>query len=202
MNSLHELKGLRLHELLNSPQFLGILPEGANEDERLAFLFSETTRAQAWVTDDDETGYSVFVFDTKGVNKDKFLSVTNRDSRTVFLWAIDGKMFKKLSKCDCAIISGKKLHLVEFKANVESTNLHSIDGHYDKASKQLSLTLDYLIKAYSDLGADIFDIFADVDAKIVFDRLLPQDSAYLKNIKAKFIKANQVVLTFGNDITI
>lgn len=202
MNSIQELKNLRLDELLKAPQFLGLFPEGSSDDDRLQFLFSETTHANVWVTDDDQVGYSIFVFDTNGVNKDKLLFVINPQSYTIFLWPIDGKMFKKLSKCDCALISDDKLHLVEFKANVVSTNLQTIGEHYDKASEQLSLTLQYLTETFGNLGVDIFDVFNDIDAQIVFDRQIPQDNAYQKKVSSKFNKDNLVVLTFGNELNV
>lgn len=200
MTKFQELKDLRLDELLRSPQFIEVFPEGLTDDERFQFLFQETTHAHVWVTDDVLSGYSIFVFDTNGVNKDKLLYVTNPAAHTVFLWAIDGKMFKRLSKCDCAIISDKILHLVEFKANVESENLLTIGEHYDKASEQLSLTIKYITEAYENLDTDIFDIFNDIDAKIVFDKQIPQDNAYQKKVSSKFNKENLIVLTFGNDL--
>lgn len=200
MNNIQELKNLRLDDLLRTPLFLGLFPVDATDDERIQLLFDETTHAQVWVTDDDQSGYSVFVFNTNGVNKDKLLYITNRASRSIFLWAIDGKMFKKLSKCDCALISDKILHLVEFKANVESENLLTIDEHYDKASEQLSLTIKYITEAYENLDTDIFDIFSDIDAKIVFDKQIPQDNAYQKKVSSRFNKENLIVLTFGNDL--
>lgn len=202
MTKFQELKDLRLDELLRLPQFLEVFPEGLTDDERIQFLFQETTHAHVWVTDDDLSGYSIFVFDTNGVNKDKLLYVTNPAAHAVFLWAIDGKMFKKLSKCDCAIISDNILHLVEFKANVESENLQTIREHYDKASNQLSLTLQYLSEACEKIGGNIFETFKDIDAQIVFDRQIPQDNAYQKSLSSKFNKANHIVLTFGNNLTL
>jgi len=202
MNNIQELKDLKLDELLKSPQFLGLFPEGATDDERLEVLFSETTHAHVWVTDDDQVGHSIFVFNTNGVNKDKLLCITNPLSHSVFLWAIDGKMFAKLSKCDCALVSDSNLHLIEFKANVVSENLLTIGEHYDKATEQLSLTLQNLTKAYGNMGYDIFDIFEDVDAQIVFDRQIPQDNAYQKIVSRRFNKDNQIVLAFGNDLKV
>lgn len=202
MNNVQELKDLKLDNLLESPQFIGLFPDGATDDDRLQILFSETTRAQVWVTDDDQTGYSIFVFDTHGVNKDKLLYVTNPASHAIFLWAIDGKMFKKLSKCDCALISNRIMHLVEFKANVASDNLQTIDEHYDKASEQLSLTLKYITEAYSKLDIDMYDVFLDIDAHIVFDRQIPQDNAYQKSVSRRFNRDNQIALIFGNDIEV
>lgn len=197
MNNIQELKDLKLDNLLES-----LFSDGATDDDWLQILFSETTRAQVWVSDDDQTGYSIFVFDTHGVNKDKLLYVTNPASHAIFLWAIDGKMFKKLSKCDCALISNRILHLVEFKANVASDNLQTIGEHYDKASEQLSFTLKYITEAYNKLGTNIYDVFHDIDAHIVFDRQIPQDNAYQKSVSRRFNKDNQIVLTFGNDIEV
>lgn len=202
MNNIQELKDLRLDELLRAPQFLGLFPNGIEDDERIQYLFKETTRAQVWVTDDDKVGYCVFVFDTNGVNKNKLLYVTNPASHSIFLWSIDGRMFKKLSKCDCALISSRVLHLVEFKANVESENLQTIVEHYDKASEQLSHTLKYITEAYESLGTDIFDIFNEIDAQIVFDPQIPQDNAYQKTVSKRFNKENLIVLTFGKDLKV
>lgn len=200
MKNIQDLKDLRLHDFLHLPLFEGHFPNGESDEERIKKFFSETTHSQVWVTDDDSVGYCVFVYDTKGVNKDKLLVVTNNDSKSLFLWSIDGKMFTKLSKCDCALISDLKLHLVEFKANVVSENLDSIGTHYDKASNQLSLTFEYIKEAYTNLKEDLFDVFSDVDAQIVFDKQIPQNSAYQKSVIAKFLKKNDITLSFGNEL--
>ena len=92
--------------------------------------------------------------------------------------------------------------MVEFKANVESENLQTIREHYDKASNQLSLTLQYLYEACEKIGGNIFETFKDIDAQIVFDRQIPQDNAYQKSLSSKFNKANHIVLTFGNNLTL
>lgn len=203
MNDIQDLKDLRLNEFLRLPLFDGLFSNGESDDERIKKFFSETTHSQVWVTDDDSVGYCVFVYDTNGINKDKLLAVANKKSQPIFLWSIDGKMFNKLSKCDCALISDKQLHLVEFKANVVSDNLETIGDHYDKASRQLSLTFKYIKDAYNDLRIDdVFEVFSDVDAQIVFDRQIPQNNAYQKKVVSRFSKDNSIVLTFGNEMEI
>lgn len=195
-----ELKQAQVQEVLRSPEFSALFPQQPTDEEILTTLFECTTHGKVWVTDDETAGHSIYVFDTNGVNKDKLLAVTNQSGHSVYLWKIDGVMFKRFSKCDCALIHDDVLHLIEFKANAKNESDASIEGNYIKASTQLMLTLNYLKDSYAKIGADIDDVFSDIDAQIVFDRIVPQNNSYQKSVSKKFLDENTVILTFGNSI--
>lgn len=201
MADYRQLIDLGMNDILKQPEFAGLLSK-LTEDERLETLFEATIRATAWITDDDEAGHSIFVFDTNGVNKDKLLVVHNPAREEIYLWKIDGVLFKRYSKCDCAVVRGDVLHLVEFKANALNESEASIEGNYDKACNQLILTLQYLEDAYKRINKDINDVFSDIDALIVFDRIVPQNNAYQKSVSARFSSKTTRILTYGNDLTV
>lgn len=197
-----ELSESKLLEVLHSNDFQHLFAGNKSDEEVFSILFEHTTNGRVWITDDEEKQTCVYVFDTKGVNKDKLLTVSNPLTKDLYLWHIDGVMFTRLSKCDCALIHEDVLHLIEFKANAVTENPSSLREHYDKATSQLQLTLSYLSDLYHSFGYDLFNEFSDVDALIVFDRKIPQDSAYQKNISAKFLQETTILLKFGNEIKV
>lgn len=185
--------GCGIEELLNTI---------SKTEDYLTILFDGTTHKTLWVTDDTGEGHCVFVTDTNGINKDKLLKIINKQSKSLFLWRIDGVMFEHLSKCDCGILHDKILHLIEFKANVTTDNPESLHEHYEKAQTQLKLTFDRFKELYSQKGIEIFDILDDIDAQIVFDRTIPYDNAYLKNLKDRFLDENEIILSWGNELVV
>lgn len=185
--------GIGLDELLSSIK---------NERDYLVLLFEETTHGTIWVTDDGDVGHCVFVTDTKGVNKNKLLKVLNPNAKTLFLWHIDGVMFQHLSKCDCALLHERLMHLVEFKANALNQTDESIEANYDKASEQLAITYEQFMSLYEKAGYNIWDIFDNIDAMVVFDKTVPQDNAYQKKVKKQFTDRTSLKLEFDNEIHI
>lgn len=179
-----------------------LLAQIKSEQDYLVALFETETRGTIWITDDAVVGHSIFVTDTNGVNKDKLLKVLNPNIKTLFLWHIDGVMFAKYSKCDCALLHERLMHLVEFKANAKNASDDSIQANYEKASEQLALTFEKFQELYDNHGQDIFSIFDDIDALIVFDKTVPQDDAYQKNIISKFSRRTLLTLSFGNELKI
>ena len=194
-----------LNDLSIKQVFVGIgiddlLSSITDEQDYLVLLFEATTHHTIWVTDDEDAGHSVFVTDTNGVNKNKLLKVFNPNATTLFLWRIDGAMFQRLSKCDCALLHDKLMHLVEFKANALNQSDKSIEANYDKASNQLAITYEQFLDLYEKAGKDLWDVFHDIDAMIVFDKTVPQDNAYQKKVKKQFTDRTLLKLEFGNDI--
>ncbi len=179
-----------------------LLAQISAEQDYLVALFETETRGTIWITDDAIVGHSVFVTDTNGVNKDKLLKVLNPNIKTLFLWHIDGVMFAKYSKCDCALLHERLMHLIEFKANARNTSDDSIQANYEKASEQLALTFEKFMELYNSHGIDLFNILDDIDAMIVFNRTIPQDDAYQKNIISRFSKRTSLNLSFGNELKI
>lgn len=171
------------------------------EDYTLA-LFEGSDGHIIWVTDDEDAGHSIFVTDTNGVNKDKLLQINNKNRKSLFLWHIDGVMFKRYSKCDCALLHDRLMHMVEFKANAMNASDESIEANYEKATNQITLTFETFKDLYAKKGFDLWDIFDDIDAMVVFNKTVPQDLAYQKSLQKKVANSIDVLLTFGNELVI
>lgn len=171
------------------------------EDYTVA-LFEGSEGHVIWITDDEEKGHSVFVSDTNGVNKDKLLQINNRNRKSLFLWHIDGVMFERYSKCDCALLHDRLVHLIEFKANAKNASDDSIQANYEKAKNQITLTFKTFKDLYAKKGFSLWDIFEDIDAMIVFNKTVPQDLAYQKSLQKQVAKDIGVLLTFENALDV
>lgn len=196
------LNKLSIKSVFVGQGFDALLSQIRSEQDYLVALFETEKRGVIWITDDADAGHSIFVTDTKGVNKDKLLQIINPNIKTLFLWHIDGVMFKKYSKCDCALLYDRLMHLIEFKANAKNESDDSIQANYEKASEQLALSFEKFEELYKNHGQDIFSIFDDIDAMIVFDKTVPQDDAYQKNIISKFSNRTLLKLSFGNELKV
>ena len=196
------LNNLHVEHVFIGQSIDALLAQIQCERDYLIALFEGTTRQTIWITDDEEQGHSVFVTDTNGVNKNKLLEVTNRNAKSLFLWHIDGVMFERFSKCDCALLHDKLMHLIEFKVNAKNASDSSIEANYEKASEQLALTFEMFKELYANHGYDIWSIFDDIDAKIVFDKMVPQENAYQKKVSAAFVKRTKIDLSFGNELKV
>ena len=187
--------------------FVGVgidqLIEAINKTEDyLVAIFEGSDGHIIWITDDEERGHSVFVTDTNGVNKDKLLQINNQNRKSLFLWHIDGVMFERYSKCDCALLHDRLMHMIEFKANAKNATDNSIQANYEKATNQITLTFKAFRDLYAKKGFDLWDIFEDIDAMIVFKKTVPHDLAYQKSLQKKVAKDIDVLLTFGNEINL
>ena len=179
-----------------------LLDEIQNVEDYTVALFEASEGHIIWITDDEEAGHSVFVTDTNGVNKDKLLRVNNKERKSLFLWHIDGVMFERYSKCDCALLHDRLMHMIEFKANAKNATDNSIQANYEKAKNQITLTFKTFRDLYADKGFDLWDVFSDIDAKIVFDKTVPQDLAYQKSLQKQVADEIDVALTFGNTLDV
>ena len=171
------------------------------EDYTVA-LFEGSDGHIIWITDDEIAGHSIFVSNTNGVNKDKLLQISNKNRKSLFLWHIDGVMFDRYSKCDCALLHDRLMHMIEFKANARNTSDNSIQANYEKAKNQITLTFNTFKELYAKKGFDLWDIFEDIDAMIVFNKTVPQDLAYQKSIQKQIANDIEVSLTFENSLDI
>lgn len=165
-------------------------------------LFEGSDGHIIWITDDEIAGHSIFVSETNGVNKDKLLQIKNRNRKSLFLWHIDGVMFERYSKCDCALLHDRLMHMIEFKANAKNATDDSIQANYEKAKNQITLTFKTFRELYAKKDFDLWDIFEDIDAMIVFNRTVPQDLAYQKSLQKQVADEIEVSLTFGNELII
>ena len=202
MIDLSIIKKLSIKTIFVGQGIDSLLAQISSEQDYLVALFETEKRGTIWITDDATVGHSIFVTDTNGVNKDKLLKVLNPNIKSLFLWHIDGVMFAKYSKCDCALLHERLMHLIEFKANAKNASDDSIQANYEKASEQLALTFEKFEELYNNQGQNIYTIFDDIDALIVFDKTVPQDDAFQKNIISKFSKRTLLNLSFGNELKI
>lgn len=142
-------------------------------------LFEWTDRGVIFVHDDDVKGHSVFITDTNGVGADKTFRIGNLQHKDLFLWHIDGVLYSKNSKCDCAFLTGENIGFVEFKSNAVNNTESAIKGNYEKPSSQLKLTIMDVAERCASVGVDIMDALA-VEAFAVFNRTVPKHNAYQK----------------------
>ena len=111
-------------------------------------------------------------------------------------------MFERFSKCDCALLHDKLMHMIEFKANARNATDDSIQANYEKAKNQITLTFNTFRDLYAKKGFDLWDIFSDIDAMIVFNKTVPQDLAYQKSLQKQVANEIDVSLTFGNTLDV
>lgn len=196
------IKNTSISKLLKGISLGGLSQQPTREEDLLQALFEETTTHLIWVTDDETQHHSVFVNNTNGVNKDKLLEVINKKHLLLMLWHLDGVMFQQRTACDCALLHDKIMHFVEFKANALNASETAIESNYDKAVEQITKTFDRLKSLYQQQGLKIWDIFLDIDARIVFSRTIPQNNSYQKKIREQFLEENLYQLLFENSLVI
>ena len=168
------------------------------DDDLLTELFECGNRGTLFVYDDLEVGHCVYVQDTMGLGRDRVFTISNSAHKDVFLWHIDGVLYKKNSKCDCAVLDERSFNLVEFKANAANESQKAIEENYQGASNQLLLTLKDITNRCNSVGIDIKDV-VNVEAYAVFNRTIPRDDALRKRIAASFLfESKGVKLHFEN----
>ncbi|MBD5187629.1 MAG: hypothetical protein HDS96_00700 [Bacteroidales bacterium] len=148
-------------------------------------LFEWTNRGLVFIHDDAEAGYSRFVLDTNGLGAPKTLRVENGGHKDLFLWHIDGILYKKESKCDCAILTDNSLSFIEFKSNAANNSREAIIENYEKAMSQLRLTYDDVSCRCQNVGVDL-KATTKIEAYAVFNRTVPSHNAYQKKLAAQF----------------
>lgn len=168
------------------------------EDDYLKVLFEWTDRGSIFIHDDAMAGHSIFLTNSSGIGLDKFFTLLNPNHRDMFLWHIDGVMYKKGSKCDCAFMVDDYVGFVEFKANAAQDSQQAIVSNYDKAKSQLVLTIKDVLRRCEAIGVDMLSIVR-VKAFAVFNRAVPRNNAYQKKVSAEFLlETNGLPLFFAN----
>jgi len=176
-----------------------------NVDDDMSYLdklFEYRKTLQSYVFDDPDKGYSTFIDNTRGFGSDKCLKIRNRLLKDIFLWHIDGILFHRDSKCDCAIISNDVLNFVEFKTNAKLGTDKALEETYEKAAEQLSETISTLRKGIEAIGRDFSLIRKKIVAYVVLNKSIPQRSTYQTTVAFKFSKKNRVRLVFENEMDI
>lgn len=171
----------------------------ACDEDLLNELFECESRGQLFVYDDAAAGHSVFLHDTAGIGRDKVLCVKNPQGHDVFLWHIDGVLFAKDSKCDCALLTAGNACFVEFKSNAANNTPQAITANYEKASAQLQRTITEVSDRCRKAGVELTDVIR-VDACAVFNRSVPRNDALRKNLSTKFLRAMGLKLHFSDEI--
>ncbi len=173
-----------------------------NSEDYLTELFECENRGLLFVYDDSDKGHSTYVENTFGLGLDKVFKVHNKEHKDVFLWHIDGVLFAKNSKCDCAILTDTVMDFIEFKSNAINNTEEAINTNYMKASDQLLATLKVISERCKSAGVDLINT-VNVKAFAVFNRSLPSNDALRKKISAEFaMKSEGVKLFFSNETTI
>jgi len=190
---------LRLKEAFKGVKVFDVI---SSDEKYLARLFECDSKAQLFVYDDEQKGYCTYVTDTNGVGHDKCLDVINKKRKDVFLWRIDGVLYRKNEKCDCAVLTNKEIYFVEFKSKVSGRTEVGITGAYEKAYSQLLTTLNEMWERFEAIDLDLSSILK-VRAIVVLNQTIPQNSASQKHLRAKFIRnRKKVPLLFTNKINI
>ena len=169
----------------------------SKDEEWLDILFECDTRGQLFVYDDADVGHVVYVNDTKGLGRDKVFGLVNKTHKDVFLWHIDGVIYEKTSKCDCAVITSDEMEFIEFKTNASNNSDEAIFDNYHKASDQLQKIVKDVKERCSKVGVKLTSVIP-VEAHAVFNPTVPADNAMKKNISAKFLVRTGVKLCFDN----
>lgn len=188
------IKRLRLKEAYGDFE---VFQRISNDEDWLNVLFECETRGLLFVYDDASVGHVVYVNDTKGLGRDKVFELENKSRKEVFLWHIDGVLYQKTSKCDCAVITKDELEFIEFKTNASNSSTDAIDENYHKAGEQLRTIVMDVKGRCAKLGIELTSIIP-VEAHAVFNPTVPADNAMQKNICAKFILRTGVKLNFDN----
>ncbi len=169
-----------------------------SDEDYLKELFEWTDRGVIFICDDEMAGHSIFISDTKGFGGDKTFKILNTQHKDLFLWHIDGILYSKNSKCDCAFLSESCIGFVEFKANAANSSELSIKENYEKAESQLRNTYLDVSSRCQKAGIDIKTTMK-VEAFAVFNKTVPRNNAYQKKVAAKFLlSTNGIPLYFKN----
>ena len=163
----------------------------------LDILFECDTRGRLFVYDDADAGHVVYVNDTQGFGRDKVYELVNKNHKDVFLWHIDGVIYEKTSKCDCAVITTDEMEFIEFKTNASNSSQEAIFDNYHKASEQLQKVVMNVMERCSKVGVKLASVIP-VEAHAVFNPTVPSDNAMMKNISTKFLVRTGVKLRFDN----
>lgn len=173
-----------------------------NSEDYLTELFECENRGQLYIYDDTDKGYSTYVENTFGLGRDKTFIILNKNHKDVFLWHIDGVLFSKDSKCDCAILTDVDMDFIEFKSNAVNNTEEAIEDNYTKASGQLLTTIEAVTERCSSVGVELVDV-VKIKAFAVFNRSVPKNDALRKNISTKFLKdSGGIKLSFDNTTTL
>ena len=178
-----------------------LFDEVIEDSDYLDKLFEHRNRTQIFVLDSVDAGHSVFIDNTSGVGRNKCFYVGNPKNIDVFLWHIDGVLYKRDTKCDCALLTTKACFFVEFKVNAQNNSNEAIRENYEKATMQLSSTIKDVTNRCQATGRNIHSE-RDLQAFVVLNKTVPRILSYQKSLRVKFLRENKVRLSFENEAII
>ena len=193
------IQDLALKEAFNNEEKIRIIE---TDEDYLNELFEHSQKAQLFVYDDEDAGYSRFVSDTNGLGRDKTISIDNSNHKDVFLMRIDGMLFQGMSKCDCALLSQKDMFFIEFKTNASNKNEESRVAQYTKCYKQLKQTIGEFDKHYKAINENFRKKKDHYLALAVFNPTVPRDNAFEKSLRAMFAREVRMKLCFTSSCKI
>lgn len=189
-------------DLFEAFKEINVIQNIKNGGELSDKLLEYSVKKNIFIYDSKEKGFSIFIEDTKGIGIDKTFHIINPRKETVVLMRIDGVLFAKETKCDCAFITDNEINFIEFKVNAENKTEKAIIENYKKASSQLISTLLDFRERYYRIGKNL-DKLSKLSCYAVFNRTVPKDTATQKKIAAKFlIDSHGVKLKFDNNKSI
>lgn len=149
-------------------------------------LFETTNRGLVFDWDDKSQSHSVFIDNSRGIGADRILKVNNPRHEDLFLWHIDGVMYQRGTKCDCALLNTSSLCFVEFKSEAQNNTPMQAQNEYLKASSQIEVVLNDLVHRAEHEAIDLHNI--NIRAIAVFNKTVSRNNASQKFIKRKFQK--------------
>lgn len=173
-----------------------------SENDYLIELFEHTDRSSVFVCDDEDCGYSRYINDTKGYGRDRVFIIKNVNHKSVFLMRIDGILFDRRSKCDCAVLFQNEMDFIEFKTNAANQTEVSMDEQYSKCYSQLLTSILEFDRRYDLIGDSFRKKFDTIQAYAVFNPTVPSNNATQKKLSAEFAKEIKIKLSFTNNKSI
>lgn len=160
------------------------------------------------VVDSESAKVSGFVTATFGQSEEhmqKFFEVKNLSGTPYCLLQIDNGAISAAAptkRCDCSIMNGKKLSLVEFKANAVSTKSKTIKKNYKYAMKQLKTTIALFNTGLNALG-QTFTRLRQVESFVCFRRGYPRLTTSEMNYIVDFAReTGGIPLSFTPSMTL
>lgn len=170
-------------------------------EDWLDVLFEHRNRKSIFVYDCPGVGHTIFVNDTNGLGNNKVFVVQNNSNKDVFLWHIDGVLYEKHSKCDCALLTIDELDFIEFKTDAVNRTQMAITENYRKAEEQLETTVLEFKTRCARIGVDLTSAVR-LKAHAVFNPTVPSNNATQKRLSVKFLSKTRVKLSFDNKMVL
>ncbi len=170
-------------------------------------LFMESiessTQDEFYVEDNDELKRCVIINNKEGNNISMF-HVVNPLSKTIFLWAIDGKFFAKgkgPSRCDGALFDDKEFCLFEFKFNATSNNPNTVLKNLQKGTEQLEKMVVFIINSISSSSSRslLSSSFRIKEAYLSTPSFYPKNSNHIQSEKVRFLEEYGIMLFNTNE---